>query len=346
MAYRVLVTLAFVLVAGLPAQSFYLYPTGADPRQCVAGPCAGNAVPFQASFANDCSQQMHIPASALPRQGGLLTDLAFVFYYTGVRTYPDLRVSIGHDTPAGLSCADFSSNSADFQLQFSGPHSFAYTYQQWSSFGVPLNFLYDGVRGLVIEIRHRGGTGGGPVYYTGPADGLSRVSNWRAGGFTANSCYLPVDLTAPKIRIGWIPGPPPAPTVMPYGTGCGTPALTLAANGLPTLGNVTFFLDLQNGPPSSPAYLFAALGAAAVPTPLGGGCELFLDLQEVLTFLSQGINPWAVLPTGPGGAVAFSLPVPGDPALAGFRIDFQAAVSDASAPVGFVVSNAVALTLN
>ena len=346
MVHRVLVTFALALVAGLPAQSLLVYPGGASPTQCTSGTCRGNSIPFSSSFANDYCFQMHIDASTLPNAPAVLTDMAFSFTGSGVRTFDNLMVSIGHDTPTGLNCSNFASSSPDFQLQFSGAHSFPYTAGAWSSFGLPLAFAYDGVRGIVIEFRFQGGMGGGPVNYADPGDGISRAYNRVAGGFTATSCSHSVGTIGPKICLSFGPGGPPPATAMPYGTGCGTPPVTLSANGLPTLGNFTFFLDLANAPANSPAQLFVALGAGAAPTPLGGGCDLFLDLQDVLTFLSQGINPWATLPTGPAGSVAFSLPVPGDPALAGLRIDFQAAVSDAGAPAGFVVSNAIALTLN
>jgi hypothetical protein len=140
---------------------------------------------------------------------------------------------------------------------------------------------------------------------------------------------------------------PPA-TVGSTGTGCvgtsGTP-LTLAAGGLPTLGNAGFALQLLGGPPGNAGYIFVAQGLAATPAPLGAGCLLYIDPASADMFVAAGLSPLGPVFFGPSGTGAVAVPVPGLPALAGFVVDIQGFTYDPPAPLGFLTSNALTLTI-
>jgi len=118
-----------------------------------------------------------------------------------------------------------------------------------------------------------------------------------------------------------------------YGVGCGAAApLTLRAPNRPFLGNEGFHLLLSGAPIRQPFAVF--LGFQPDNTVLGAGCTAWLVPAQV----------WLTGVTDSVATLAHS-PLPGDPALFGLTGGLQAAVLDPSAPLGFTVSNGLALVL-
>jgi hypothetical protein len=134
---------------------------------------------------------------------------------------------------------------------------------------------------------------------------------------------LTVDVNAP------VPGG--VARTVNLGVGCGNPLPTIqAGGGDATIPNVGFFLLLQ-GAVNSGTFLFDSLGTAN--TTLAPGCVQYLDPQSMAThgFYMTGVTGIAIVP----------MPVPNNPALQGFEIDFQAAQIRTGGPVGgmFALSN-------
>lgn len=91
------------------------------------------------------------------------------------------------------------------------------------------------------------------------------------------------------------------------GSGCGSPAPTLFANGSPLSPNPAYALQAQVAPASFVVFGFAG---QAANVPLGSGCTLFVDnSQMIATHLVQA---------NAAGVASYGLPVPGGLALTGF----------------------------
>ena len=101
-----------------------------------------------------------------------------------------------------------------------------------------------------------------------------------------------LSFTVPTQVAGFVP------TVY-LGSGCGSTAVTLRSNGLPTIPNAGFGLQMQSAPATGAA-LF--LSPTAANTPLGGGCTSFLDAT---TMVDLGF-----LITDGAGLASLSLPIP------------------------------------
>ncbi len=113
----------------------------------------------------------------------------------------------------------------------------------------------------------------------------------------------------------------------------------------PMLGNTAFQVDVTSPVPS---YLYAAFGPATPPVPLGGGCELYLEISSLVSLITAGVIPlgptWNTL--GTFGETAFFLPIPEDPVLAGTVFTLQAAAPYALATGGILSSQAITCTIN
>ena len=94
-----------------------------------------------------------------------------------------------------------------------------------------------------------------------PTNGVATIDQARVGPGA-----LTVDVATT------VPGLQPAVWL---GAGCGTPATTLAVNGVPAAGNAGFALELRGAPAT---FVLLLYGSPATPTVLGPGCETFLDL--------------------------------------------------------------------
>ncbi len=111
------------------------------------------------------------------------------------------------------------------------------------------------------------------------------------------------------------------------GDGCSdtTPAASLAANGLPSLGNNTFALLSEGLPAGAPLLLFGSPVAGTTPL---GTCTLLLggNLGTDVLFLGTG----AADGTGVG---SIPLPIPNLSAIDGLTYDFQVIVVSGSGPL-------------
>jgi hypothetical protein len=126
---------------------------------------------------------------------------------------------------------------------------------------------------------------------------------------------------------------PPSAAVRSLGSGCtggGTLALSLQAQGLPTVPNPAFALGLSGGPNAGLRLVdyFGALLPS--PLPLGQGCFLWGDLSVLLDGVAAGAST--------------PLPVPNDPGLFGARLGVQAFSVD-PASLSIAASNALELQL-
>jgi hypothetical protein len=140
------------------------------------------------------------------------------------------------------------------------------------------------------------------------------------------------------------------------GTGCGSPAPTLAVASaqLPLVGNANFGLLLV-APTSlgSQAELYFAFGhdPAGVPFEMGHPCRAYLDAATFQLNLSLGYEPLrSTTLASPGWFVP--LPIPDDAALVGVVVTFQALVfGPGGVPLSFApgllvsVSNAVEIVI-
>lgn len=139
----------------------------------------------------------------------------------------------------------------------------------------------------------------------------------------------------------------PAAAVTTVGAGCqgshGS-AITLGANGLPTLGNSGFAVTISGAAPSSGGFLYGAIGPANPPIPVTPSCSLFLDLNSFLLLIQLGISPVGPITVTPQGTASIPFAVPSTPSWAGSRLDLQFAAVDAAAPGGFILSNGLGLT--
>ncbi len=120
----------------------------------------------------------------------------------------------------------------------------------------------------------------------------------------------------------------------PFGTGCaGTNGIPVLSSNVPVL-NGTFTMSLADGRASSPTVF--VIGVGPTPTPVGGGCNLYVALSPVLS--------WTTLTNGSGDA-SVSLPVANDPNLLGFLTHAQNLTADPNGAWFNVLSFSNALKL-
>lgn len=242
-----------VLIVGLLAVcplagQTVVYPGGPNPT----GPSA-NGIPFSSTFSTDIRYQLHVPAGTLPGTPMVLTGLAFAPTSNGTFNIPSLILSVGHDV-GGLSC-NMDSNSPDLAVQYTGSHTYTYSGNTWSPLGIPLAFPYDGTRGLVIEFRMVGQSGGGGFWDRDSGTNVTRVYNRFAGGSMASTCSHPVSLgLKPRLTFGF------AALLTDTGGGGGTLQLFNVPSG--TVEGATFFSFNTTQPAGSGSFF----GLSADPT--------------------------------------------------------------------------------
>jgi hypothetical protein len=123
-----------------------------------------------------------------------------------------------------------------------------------------------------------------------------------------------------------------------YGTGCD--GLAAATNGLPTLGNATFEVQVTNVPVISPI-AFVAFGGGAV----NPGVDLsIIGMPGCFGYTTFDIGMFG---TGPvvGGVGAFPLPIPASSAFAGATLAAQGLSLTLTTSLGLASSNGVQLVL-
>jgi hypothetical protein len=180
---------------------------------------------------------------------------------------------------------------------------------------------------------------GGEIMWNAPA---SNPLNWNEifnFWFDSDAAPSSGNVTFDEARIG--PGalsvsvatqvPAAVPNVY-LGDGCGSPAVTLGANGVASIPNPGFALTL-NTSPNTGVLLFASFGTANAA--IAPGCTQWIDSSSLTTV--------GFVLTDPTGNVSVPLAIP--PGLPPITIDFQAASIVASGPVlgSFNLSNGLAV---
>lgn len=140
-----------------------------------------------------------------------------------------------------------------------------------------------------------------------------------------------------------------APGVVPFGAACPgafAQVPVLGAPRTPTLGSTAFTFELVGAAPLAPIALLVGANASWQPVDLGlvnaPGCTLWVDPQLVVADR-----------TGPGnasraeGTASIAAHLPGDPALAGARLQAQIVILDRGngRPLPLTLTNALAITL-
>jgi hypothetical protein len=183
--------------------------------------------------------------------------------------------------------------------------------------------------------------GNGEIVWTAPG---TNPQNWNMlFNFWFDSNVAPVagNATIDQARIG--PGalsfqvPTDVPGLQPavvLGGGCGTPAATLWANGIPAAGNAAFAVEVASAP-STGVFAFYSFGSTNLP--LGGGCTQYLD--------NGSLGTHGFLVTDGAGRASIPLGVP--PGFLPLDIAWQAATLIPGGPIAgsFGTSNGLLVRL-
>ncbi len=110
---------------------------------------------------------------------------------------------------------------------------------------------------------------------------------------------------------------------------------------MPSLGNPFFHVDVSQGLPGSFSLLYLSIGIASSPLSIGGGCNVYLELNTLFAFIGSGFVPIGPVSLDAMGGGIFFLPIPGDPGLIGIHAGMQAAVADPVNVIGFTLTNAL-----
>lgn len=139
-------------------------------------------------------------------------------------------------------------------------------------------------------------------------------------------------------------------SVQSYGAGCQdsngrTPVLSTFF--LPAIGNSAFSFTITMASALQPSYVFGALAPATPPVGLGfgSGCTVHIDLASAAMLVNAGLSPLGPVTTATNGTANHPFPIPPIPALAGFSLYVQAVAIDPALTLGFVVSNALCITM-
>lgn len=157
---------------------------------------------------------------------------------------------------------------------------------------------------------------------------------------------------SPKFRL--FCNPLDALGLVPAGAPCAqtSGALgTLFANQPPRVGNADFAVEGTGFAAGVPALLVLGVDPTFASTPVTGlpfGCLQHTDvLATVFGATGTGNQRANAITVGAAGHVTFALPIPANPAFAGFFLGSQLAVLDAGAPafLPFATSNALRVTV-
>ncbi len=132
-----------------------------------------------------------------------------------------------------------------------------------------------------------------------------------------------------------------AATTFAFGTsspGSGGAPVLGSSGGNPTLGNSSFQFDVTNGVSGETAYFFGAAKPDYID--MGNGVIQWLSIPQHDLFPSSGFNAPVV-----AGVASLSAPIPNQMNLAGLRVYFQVALSDAGAVPGLSSTNGLVLVL-
>jgi hypothetical protein len=160
-------------------------------------------------------------------------------------------------------------------------------------------------------------------------------------GVDAQGAALPSG--SPEIHYLLVQAPAGAATPATVLTACpawvplpGNDPPTLRASCVPSHGNPSFALQVGGAPAATSIVLL--LAAQPSNTPIGGGCDLLVDLTSLAVALHTTADG--------NGLATFALPVPASQALAGFQLHGQAVVSDPTGPLaGLTFTNGITITV-
>jgi hypothetical protein len=319
--------LSVLLLAATPAraQTFAFAP---DPDP---GTGAVNAIPLgdrgpTGAFQN-LRTQIRVPASVFPIGGATITDLAVAAGSAGSYSYRLLEVRMGHLPGTDLSTS-FPANLAgdvavlsrrDMTLTFARADA-------WSDLGLFQSFRHDGSRPLVVDVVVQGASFSGPVAGTRRSTTLQHVFALNYAESNPNqTAYGPLDAGA-RLRFTLADG-----SFVVAGVACGPgvrPLPAISGTGS-TARRGSFTVSAASLRPNTAALLLLGRSEqsyAGVPLPLdltavgAPGCRLYTDLLLVTVRAADA-----------GGAVAVSLTIPDDPALAGRNFFVQWTALDAAA---------------
>jgi hypothetical protein len=140
----------------------------------------------------------------------------------------------------------------------------------------------------------------------------------------------------------WIPlgAPTNCATASSYGTGCGTPALGLAARGLPSIGNANFNFNVSNVPNLAP-FAFVGFGDTVVNPGLDVS---FIGMPGCFAYtnLNLGLYQTGLVTTGTGN---FVIAIPNDPTIVGTLLSAQGVALTLATPLNLSSSNGVQFTV-
>jgi hypothetical protein len=310
----------------------------------AVGTC--NAYPWgSASF----TYVSRIPASFMDPANTLVDDIFFASCSSGTWSAAGVQIGLGHvPNPIAnpfafpqisggtvMSLGGFQDLTVLWDSSIQGSFSWAHTSGAWAPLGFAAGggtgFVWDGVNDVGFYVTMNGATGTSSMHRTGTEPFRLYVSGvYQAPSSTGSG---PNGL---KISFTLSPS---GPEVIPYGAGCAlssglTP--TLGTNQIPSIGNPAFLVEISMADVGATTYVFLALGAGS--TPLGGGCDLLLDLPSMLHLINIGFSPFGPALANGIGVATYPAPLPFDPGLSGARIWLQGAVLDTT-PLGFAVTN-------
>jgi hypothetical protein len=289
-----------------------------------------------------------------------IDDLAFAPCNGGTFSAPNLQMGLGHvpnplPIPFVYPTFDVAGNVTaigsflDYHPIWNsvsqGPFTYQMTANAWSPMGFAMSggttgFVWNGANDVGYFLTFSAATGGDTCHRTSTEPFRCYASGTYQAAVSSGSgaAGLKMELLTSS-----------ASTITPVGTGCGgtnTLAPILATTELPAPGNAAFHVDVSQGLGGSYSLLYLSIGIASSPLPLGGGCNVYLELQSLFAFINSGFVPIGPVTLDAAGSGIFFLPIPNDPGLIGIHAGFQAAVGDPVSPIGFTVTNALEAVIN
>lgn len=286
-----------------------------------------NSWPFNTSFGTEWRYQLVMSAKDMGNQPANIVDVSFAPTSSGTFTATTFEVRLSHTTVAAT--ATFANNLPNPQVVlFSNSYQWNPVANQWSPIGLTSSFAYNGVDGLTIELRYKGGARGsgfgGICYFAGSTH--HRIWDRNPGAYTSTSGSM--DFSGNNIRITTADA-----------------VITLSGSGKP---GTTVNLDLTAPTePGKPYQVGSSLGTGPIPI---GTRQIGLSPDGMLVASVGGLLPSVFVSyTGlldAAGKGQASLVIPNIPALKGVRVHSAFVTVDGTAPQGIsLISPTETLTI-
>jgi hypothetical protein len=320
-----------------------------------------NAIPMQGSFAAATSYLARIPASYFNAAQPRIDEISFAPCGNVLFSATNCQMGLGHvpnPLPLPFTYPTFDAGGnvtalgsfIDYVPIYNSVTQGAFNYNMvmdtWTPLGFAASpsgttgFTWNGVNDVGYYLTLSGATGGGPCHRTA-------TEPYRA--YASGTYQAPASVSSGAAGLKMQFQTSNGASITPVGSGCpGTGSISpvLSTNALPSIGNIFFHVDVSQGLASANSLLYVSVGMGPVPVPIGGGCNIYLDVTSVLNLISIGLNPLGnIFLDGTGGGV-FSVPIPNDQNLAGIHAGFQAIVFDPGSPNGFTLTNALEGVIN